>query len=107
MRNIAWLLVVSLQSRCSEPLPPDPARIWMTGGRCRMRQPMIVLAAAFATLTTLAVAACTNPQLAALSQMPSPVPQPTPPPAPPPTQISVWQNVEGTLTTAHPPTPMS
>ena len=71
-----------------------------------MRQPMIVLAAAFATLTTLAVAACTNPQPAALSQMPSPVPQPTPPPAPPPTppptQISVWQNVEGTLTTAHP-----
>jgi hypothetical protein len=67
---------------------------------------MIVLAAAFATLTTLAVAACTNPQPTALSQMPSPVPQPTPPPAPPPTlpptQISVWQNVEGTLTTAHP-----
>jgi hypothetical protein len=71
-----------------------------------MRRPMIV-PAVFATLTTLAATACSSSAPSALPQTPSPIPQTTPLPAAspasaPPTQISVWQNVEGRLTTAHP-----
>ena len=71
-----------------------------------MKPPTIVLAAAFATLTTLTGAACTGPRPTALPQTPTLIPQTTPSPAAPapgvPSQISVWQYVEGTLTTAHP-----